>query len=71
MPYIEGVVISEVENNTPAQVVGLRPGDVVLEVNGEKVSRSREFEKLVANPQRVWRLQISRGGQIMTTTVGG
>jgi Do/DeqQ family serine protease len=68
---IQGVVVTEVENGTPAQVVGLRPGDVVLEVNGEKVTRSRELEKLVASPQRIWRLQISRGGQIMTTTVGG
>jgi Do/DeqQ family serine protease len=68
---IQGVVVSEVESGTPAQVVGLRPGDVVLEVNGEKVTRSRELEKLVQSPQRVWRLQISRGGQLMTTTVGG
>jgi S1-C subfamily serine protease len=68
---LQGVVITNVENGTPAQVVGLQPGDVVLEVNGEKVTRSRELEKLVASPQRIWRLQISRGGQIMTTTVGG
>ena len=59
--------MADVEEGTPAQAVGLRPGDVVLEINGEKVTRSRELERLANVPQRVWRLQISRGGQIMTT----
>jgi Do/DeqQ family serine protease len=66
-----GVVVSEIEPGTPAQLLGLQPGDVVLELNGEKINRSRELERMTEAPQRVWRLQISRGGQVMTTVVGG
>jgi S1-C subfamily serine protease len=69
--HLQGVVITAVDEGTAAQAVGLRAGDIVLEINGEKVARSRELEGLMQTPQRVWRLQIMRGGQIMTTVVGG
>jgi Do/DeqQ family serine protease len=68
---LQGVVITAVDEGTAAQAVGLRAGDIVLEINGEKVARSRELEGLMQTPQRVWRLQIMRSGQIMTTVVGG
>jgi len=68
---LQGVVVTDVENRTPAQALGLQPGDVVLELNGQKVTRSRELDRLTQNPQRIWRLQISRGGQVMTTVIGG
>jgi Do/DeqQ family serine protease len=68
---IQGVIVTAIDEGTAAQAVGLRAGDVVLEINGEKVMRSRELERIVQTPQRVWRLQILRGGQIMTTVVGG
>jgi serine protease Do len=33
----EGVIVSEVKRNSPAERAGFQPGDVILEVNGEKV----------------------------------
>lgn len=70
-PNLRGVVIAEVAEGTAAQMLGLRQGDIVLELNGEKVTRSRDLERITQVPHRLWRLQISRGGQIMTTVVGG
>jgi S1-C subfamily serine protease len=67
----QGVVVADVENGSAAQIVGLQPGDLVLQVNGQKVARSRDLEKLTQTPQRAWQLQISRGGQVMNTVVGG
>ena len=68
---LEGVVIAEIEPGTPAQAVGFQRGDVVLEVNGERIIRTREIEQLTRRPQRVWRIQISRGGQVIETALGG
>ncbi|HEY0441900.1 MAG TPA: DegQ family serine endoprotease [Xanthobacteraceae bacterium] len=68
---LQGVVVTDVDTGTPAQMLGLQPGDVLLELNGEKVTRTRDLDKLTQTPQRIWRVQISRGGQMMTTVVGG
>ena len=69
--YQEGVVIEEVEEGSPAQMVGFRPGDVIIELNGQKIAQTRDLEKATQSPQRVWRLQIGRGGQVISTVLGG
>lgn len=68
---LQGVVIAKIEDGTPAQVVGFQPGDIILEINGEKVSRTRELDRITQTPQRMWRLQINRGGQVVSTVVSG
>jgi Do/DeqQ family serine protease len=68
---LQGVAIAAIEPGTPAQAVGFQPGDVILEVNGERVTRSRELERLTQTPQRMWRLQLLRGGQVISTVIGG
>ncbi|MBW1697951.1 MAG: DegQ family serine endoprotease [Deltaproteobacteria bacterium] len=39
----EGVVISQVVPGTPAQLAGLRPGMLILEVNRKEVKNTRQF----------------------------
>jgi S1-C subfamily serine protease len=43
-----GVVVTEVIPGSPADVAGLRPGQVVLNVGGQHVKSPSEFEKAVA-----------------------
>jgi S1-C subfamily serine protease len=66
-----GVVVAEVEEGTTAEAIGFQRGDVVLEVNGERVTRSRELDRLAQNPQRAWRVQINRGGKTFSRVIGG
>lgn len=68
---LQGVAVANVEDGSPAQIFGLQPGDVVLEVNGEPVRRSRDLERFAQSPQRLWRVQINRGGEVMTSVVRG
>ena len=43
----EGVVVAAVEEGSPAEGAGVRPGDVVREVNRQRVRTEADFERVV------------------------
>ena len=69
-----GVEITRVEPDSPAEKAGLRPGDVVLEYNGQRVEGTQQFIRMVREtpPGRRVTLLISRDGatQTVTATLG-
>ena len=67
----EGVVIVEVENGSTANALGFRPGDVLLQVNGEKIARTRDLERAAGQTARQWAITILRGGQQLSVTLRG
>lgn len=67
----EGVLISEVMPNTPAAKAGLRPGDIVTEFAGQKMTTPEQLRKAV-QVHKVGSSQplvVLRNGQEMTLTV--
>ena len=50
--HSEGVQVTEVKQGTPADGLGLEEGDVIVEVNGRKVSEmsEEEFQRAVRGP---------------------
>ena len=48
----EGVIVSRVEDNSPAQSSGLRPGDVILEINSQKVTALPVYHRLIEEAQK-------------------
>jgi Do/DeqQ family serine protease len=51
-----------------AMNTGLRPGDLIREVNGVRIGAVRDLATAVATPQRTWRVTIERNGQQATVT---
>jgi serine protease Do len=43
----EGVVVASVEEASPAEGAGVRPGDVIREVNRQRVRTEADFERTV------------------------
>ena len=66
-----GVVVVDVGSGTPGQGVGFQRGDLVVEVNGEKVLRTRDLERITKAGGRTWRVTIMRGGQQISAVFGG
>jgi S1-C subfamily serine protease len=65
-----GVEITRVEENSPAEKAGMKPGDVVLEYNGQHVEGMEQFGRMVREtpPGREVKLTISRNGAVQTLT---
>lgn len=63
-PTVHGAVVLDVDENAAAREAGLKPGDVILEINRQPVKSSEEAVKLTENSKdkttllRIW----SKGG---------
>jgi serine protease Do len=57
-----GVVVSEIEPGSAAARAGLRAGDVVLEIDRQKVQRVEQFHELFAKSQGPTLLLVHRRG---------
>ncbi len=67
----KGVMVSTIDSaNTYAASVGLRPGDIIREVNGRQITTTADLQAVVATGARGWRVTIQRGGQLITAQFG-
>ncbi len=65
-----GVEITRVEEGSPAEKAGIKPNDVVLEYNGQRVEGMEQFGRMVHETPagREVKLVVSRGGVAQTIT---
>ncbi|RAH99319.1 serine protease [Acuticoccus sediminis] len=66
-----GVVIARVNERTPAARFGLRPGDIVRSVNGNRVETTEDLERMTRQRARYWDLDIERDGRRLSVVFGG
>ncbi len=68
---IAGVAIAGIDGKGPAAKAGLRPGDVVTAVNGDRVDSARGLIRAVAaaSPGSAVKLSVRRAGQSMELPV--
>ena len=66
-----GVRIEEVDRDSPAAKAGLREGDIVIEVDGDRVRSARQFSRLIQETPagRSVALGIVRDGQRQSVSV--
>ena len=67
----EGVVVLDVDAGSYARNLGFQRGDVILAVNGERIGKTRELEKVSSVPNRSWHIEILRGGQKISAVFSG
>lgn len=66
-----GAIVSAVSEDGPAGEAGMRPGDVILEYNGEPVDDTRDLQDRVVNtrPGTVVPVRVMRAGEEVTLNV--
>jgi Do/DeqQ family serine protease len=70
-PSSEGVIIVDIANGSAAQRLGFQPGDIVLAVNDQAVSKTRDLQRATAGASGRWRITIKRGGQQLAVELRG
>jgi serine protease Do len=67
----EGAVISQVENGSPAEKAGLKVGDVITELDGQKVSDASQLQIEVGQkqPGSTIKLEVLRDGKSVNVPV--
>jgi serine protease Do len=67
----KGVVVMQVESGSAAADAGFRPGDLIEEINGQKVSSAKDYLKMVGQLKKgtVARFYIKRQGKNLYLTV--
>jgi Do/DeqQ family serine protease len=68
----DGVALAEIDSGSVAQRVGFQKGDVILAINGERVTSSKDLERMITRgSQGMWQITINRGGKVMSSVLGG
>jgi Do/DeqQ family serine protease len=67
----EGVVVTELTEDSTAATVGFQKGDIILAVNSKKISKTGDLDKVTRDQSRLWRITLLRGGQQINVTLGG
>jgi len=65
-PYLTGVMVLKVRRGSAANYNRLRPGDLILDVNGVEITSARQLERHLLNEpvDTVWDVQVDRNGRI-------
>ena len=66
-----GVVVDTVESGSNAWNAGLRPGDVIIEVNREEIADLAEFRQQAGSTERFTALTVMREGRRMLLILPG
>ncbi len=66
-----GVLVRQVQRGSAADEMGLRPGDLIVSLNGQATETAESFARLVNDRPRSWRVVLQRGGRTIRAEVSG
>ena len=73
-PFDEGVLVNRIVRRSYAYRSGVRPGDIVIEVNGQAITTVEELENALnaeaddGSKLRIWQIAVDRNGRRLSQT---
>lgn len=68
---LTGVVVMRIKRGSPADRIGLRPGDILLRLNGVDIPSVAALKDLLRKEYSAWRIEISRAGRVLQLIIKG
>lgn len=65
----EGVIVLRLKRRSFARQAGLAPGDLILEINSDKIESVDDLEEALARQARQWTFSIKRGGRVVQRSI--
>lgn len=69
--FDSGVVVRDVASRSPAHRLEFRPGDVVVEINGQKVESVAGLRAAVSEKLPRWKITVRRTGRLFSLSISG
>ncbi|UKO97720.1 HhoA/HhoB/HtrA family serine endopeptidase [Nostoc sp. UHCC 0870] len=71
IPEVNGVLVMRVIPNSPAAKAGIRRGDVIMQVDGQAITKAEQLQNVVENSRlgQVLQVKIQRGNQVQQLSV--
>ncbi|MBZ6079245.1 Do family serine endopeptidase [Microvirga sp. WGZ8] len=66
----DGVVVADLDENGIAASVGFQKGDQIVAINGERLTSTKDVDRLTRRGGGYWEMTINRGGRVFTTVLG-
>jgi serine protease Do len=66
-----GVLVREIAPGSPADDMGLRPGDIILSLNGRDTADAESFRSITDARPESWQIVLDRRGRTIRAVVGG
>jgi S1-C subfamily serine protease len=67
----EGVIVLRLKRRSPADRIGLEPGDILVRLNGRTIESVSELKKILMEDFSIWRIEISRSGRLLQLIIRG
>jgi Do/DeqQ family serine protease len=67
----EGVAVLSVRQGSTAAGLGLQPGDVIVQVGSAKIGSVADLDAQLKQRQRLWRIVLRRGSQLLQMQISG
>ncbi|WP_414574637.1 HhoA/HhoB/HtrA family serine endopeptidase [Anabaena sp. CCY 9402-a] len=71
IPEVNGVLVMRVIPNSPAAKAGIRRGDVIMQVDGQAITKAEQLQNVVENSRlgQVLQVKVQRGNQVQQLAV--
>ncbi|SRR5579883_2640173 len=71
LPSVHGVLVAQVIPNSPAAAAGIRPGDVILQVDGQPITKSEDLLNIVESSRigQTLQIRVQRGDSTQQVSI--